>query len=1026
MNAQDEILKRLKALVLKRPSLLLGLWGEPGIGKTHTTQKLLLEFNFANLSLHATSSLSNLARALPKPKDLPVWAEKSLLQLQSGLELEADQVLPVIAQMLVQLAPFVLHLEDIHELNPEHLVWIEQLAKSLKRSKGVGLIVTSRNLPPEPFEAIKLEPLDFLAHKNLLEVQVGTTLPTQALEWIEARAAGNPLFTLEFFKFLSRQGFVWNDGSRWHWRVPDQNLIPVTVEALLERVLSDAVQTLALQHCLDARALLGHNPSDQLWASVANLTLLELQTTRNQLERHGILQGSAFSHPLFAEVASNQMLPAQKQMYARRAILELQEQNPIAASAFLDLAKLNSEQSRDLLFAAAKASNSEVQEAHFLAKFIPFLTGLEREKLTLEVASKLHHVDVSAAFKLAESILESKTYQVPATLLICELHAVQGRGIEAEKMLNRLPETERSIARLIWIRALGHNETGALELLQEHPKALENASPEILYRAARVLSQNAQTKEAQIIVDKAFQTPLSLESRVWLLKANANIAYMQADFERMERLEFEIFEHSSKLGNLRFMDAAVFNRALALDILGRQEERLECLETALQLCLEMNDLTAYVIAQVMYADSLHQKAEYERSEMMFLEAINQLERLDLSAYLLDAELHLAALYHDWQPPQGKLLALKYATSALEHSRLLNTDRYLCEGLSGLALTLAWTGQASRALPMALEALEKAEKINMPEMLAQALHSLGYAHWKLKQTKMAIEAFEKAQSFAQGYGHDAFAQQLRVLIDAVKQNPERALQHLQWFEARGLTNAANLVRKFFPDPSLQQRLPLEIKQLFKLEVLGKLQISLQNQIQPIRGRKRLELLALLLEARIAGRSEISRTELLEKLYPNEPEDRASSSLKELIRNTRLNLSPDAIQTTTSGYALGNVISDAEEFLKTSNLNLWRGGYLDGVILEHGYDSVRESLSLALFNLAKTQLEVNPKEVARVARILLEMDVYNLEYLRLFVQALHLNSNHKSLMREYGIARDRLLEVGEVLPKRWQDFLEPQLV
>jgi tetratricopeptide (TPR) repeat protein len=1030
-QTSDQLLKRFKTLVIKRPSLLLGLWGEPGIGKTHTIQTTLLGLNQTHLSFHATSPLSELARALPKPKFLPVWADKSLEQLQAGLAIDTDQLIQVIVQMLSQLAPFVLHLEDIHELRTERLAALQQLALRLKSTRGVGLIVTSRNLPPAPFEAIKLEPLDFEQHRQLLETQVGTNLPVQALEWIRARAAGNPLFTLEFFKFLSRQGFVWNDGSRWHWRTPEQALIPATVEALIERVLSDALQTPELTHCLEARALLGHDPSRELWSKVASLTPLELQTARSQLERHGILRGQEFSHPLFAEVASNQMPAAKKRDYAQRAILELQDQNPVAASAFLDLAKPSAEQTRDLLFAAARASSSDVQEARFLARVIPFLTGLKREKLTLEVATKLRHVDVLAAFELAESILDSEPYQIPATLLVCELHAVQGRGVEAEKIFNRLPKSERTTARLIWIRALGHNESGALELLKTHPDALENADAEILYRAARALSQNAQMDRAERIVNQAFKaSDLSLESRVWLLKASANIAYMRADFEGVERLELEIFERSSELGNLRFMDAAMFNRALALDVLGRQEERLECLETALRLCLELNDITAYVIAQVMYADSLHQTADYERSELMLLEALSQLERVDLTAHRLDAELHLAALYHDWRPPQGKLLALKYASAALEHARVLNTDRYLCEGLSSQALTLAWTGQAARALPLALEALEKAEGLNMPVPLSEALHSLGYVHWKLEQPDAATEAFSRAQSVARGYGHQALAERLGLMIDLVNQNPDSAFDRLQWFEARGLSNAANITRQFFPALSPNRTLPPERTGVFRLEVLGKVQISQHNRVLSIRGRKRLELLTLLLEARLAGRSEASRTELLgalypNELYPNQAEDRATSSLKELVRNTRSSLGSDVIETTANGYALANITSDAEEFLTNNDSGLWRGAYLNGTPLEFGLDNLTESLSTALFESAKNQLETNPKEAARLGKILLEMDAYNIFYLRLCVQALRISDNHKSLMREYGAARERLLEVGEVLPEHWQDFLEPQL-
>jgi hypothetical protein len=55
-------------------------------------------------------------------------------------------------------------------------------------------------------------------------------------------------------------------------------------------------------------------------------------------------------------------------------------------------------------------------------------------------------------------------------------------------------------------------------------------------------------------------------------------------------------------------------------------------------------------------------------------------------------------------------------------------------------------------------------------------------------------------------------------------------------------------------------------------------------------------------------------------------------------------------------------------------------------------------------------------------LIESDAYDTEYLRLALHALRASGNHKSLSRLYAESRQRLLEVGEVLPERWQVFLE----
>ena len=67
------------------------------------------------------------------------------------------------------------------------------------------------------------------------------------------------------------------------------------------------------------------------------------------------------------------------------------------------------------------------------------------------------------------------------------------------------------------------------------------------------------------------------------------------------------------------------------------------------------------------------------------------------------------------------------------------------------------------------------------------------------------------------------------------------------------------------------------------------------------------------------------------------------------------------------------------------------------------------------------EADPKEAARLGRLLLEADPYDLETLRLTLEALRRAGNHRSLSRLYEKARARMLEVGERLPADWQDFL-----
>jgi hypothetical protein len=111
----------LKAVQSKRPGWAVGLWGEAGVGKTFTVHTLLGQSPVKSLSLHATISAANLALALPRPGKLPLWAEQTLERLTGDRPVEANKHVDALVAILSGLAPFVLHLEDLHEAGEERL-----------------------------------------------------------------------------------------------------------------------------------------------------------------------------------------------------------------------------------------------------------------------------------------------------------------------------------------------------------------------------------------------------------------------------------------------------------------------------------------------------------------------------------------------------------------------------------------------------------------------------------------------------------------------------------------------------------------------------------------------------------------------------------------------------------------------------------------------------------------------------------------------------------------------------------------
>jgi tetratricopeptide (TPR) repeat protein len=471
------------------------------------------------------------------------------------------------------------------------------------------------------------------------------------------------------------------------------------------------------------------------------------------------------------------------------------------------------------------------------------------------------------------------------------------------------------------------------------------------------------------------------------------------------------------------VDAAYFNRALALEALGRHRERLESLESAMQTCLDLGDVTALAIAQVSYASALHVFGEYDRAEGLLLEAYRTLASLDVSGYWLNAESALVHLYLDWQPVHGKMLVHKHANAALVHARALGGNRYITEALCLVSRAELWTGSVQRALEYSDEALSLARAFAVPVNLVDALDLRGRVLAALGRKLEALQAFQEAHTIAFEREDLSTAQTVMLEVDRMTGDLESARERQAWFAEREMISMVNTVRRYFPEGSTNLNAPgaVNTAPVFKLEILGPMRFGIDGRMETLRGRKRQELLAMLVEAQIAGQADVSRLDLIELLYPDASEDQATSALKSMVGVIRANLGADVIRTTTNGYALGTVVCDAKVFLETGETHLWRGAYLDGVVLDARDAIVRESLHLALYSKAQSLLQADPKEAARVGRILLEFDGYNLEYLSLNLQALRANDNHRTISRVYAEARDRLLEVGEVIPERWQDYL-----
>jgi tetratricopeptide (TPR) repeat protein len=1019
---------RLKPVLLKRQGVALGVWGEAGIGKSHTLRDLLKGLPCHSLSLHSTTPLSTLSRTLTKPKKLPVWAERTLGRLEKNESVEEANVLAALGATLAGLAPFVLHLEDIHEADAERLEFLGAFARVVGRTKGAGLIVTSRTEPPEPFTAIRLEPLSQADADNLLEHEVTAKLPREALEWIYSQASGNPLYTLEYLRFLSRQGFLWNDGRSWHWRKPETNLMPVTVEALIEVTLS-SVQDQRLEAVLQTKAFLPLEASDELLRNVTELSEQQWAEVKLELEQRGIFSKGKFAHPLYREVTLRHLPQPKRQGLARRT-LEVLHDRPLEAASFVADAHLENTKALELLQRAARVAQEKKnrsQAGRLLAQASEYVTGEEKGTLALEAANLLDGLDYARTLELA--VIASSHLSDPSEALFLQANvlALQNNYEAMQAVLGRMPEAAKQGRAWLerYIKLLHHagKHEERLQVWEAHPER-DECDGTTAYHVGWAYIQKGDFKAASSLVSQWLAKAQLSQNDKWSLgELQAAIAYYQGNYLEAEKVYDEILALLQKDAPRQGVANLLRNRSVARLGLGRYPESLPDLQEALRIYSEVGNSIYYAQTLVMTSYIYQELGDFDMTEEVLLEALEIYRRADAQAGLIGTLAQLSSLYLERPPqPTHPLLAAKYASEAFDIALALQQDYDDIIARHALARSKTATGRASEGLELAQQALELAERLGFFEAVLSCTHAKGLAHQTLGQLSEARSAFETVCRLAREHGLPLETNKYGLELDRLEGDVKNARERMRWFEERGLLNGANLAKRYFPELAEQPETVTKTKNVPRLEVLGGMQLQHEGQSVKVQGRKRQELLVLLLEARISERSEVSRLDLFDRLYPDMDEAKALARLKQLVYTLRLELGESIIKTTGNGYALGDITSDAETFLQTADTSLWRGLYLEELKMQEG---VADSLYLLLFEAARATLEADPKEAARVARFLLLADPYNADYLALTLRALRQNDNHRTLGRVYEEAKKHFAEVGETLPQSWTVFLETRV-
>ncbi len=1022
------MVQRLNPVVSKRLGVVLNVYGEPGIGKSWTVAQVLKGIPCQTFSLAANMNETGLAGALPRPKKLPVWAEKQLLHLERGEFVDASVLVNTLTTVLAGLAPVVLHFEDAHEASIERLELIQKLALAIKRIKGVGLIVSSRRALAQPFVAFKIEPLDRDESDVLLMTELGYELPIEGLEYIFARAQGNPLFTLEFLRYLTRQGFLWSDGKAWHWRTPPTGFMPVSLEALLERITSSLVLDADTRAALEARAILNLPITvvGQIWQPVSDLPAVAFQQARQALEASGIVVNNVFSHALIQEVIASAIAPAKRQVLAWRSWQQLERSNPILATRFIQEAARDYPEVLSLIERAIAACTQPEQAAYLLALKVQWTPLSNRFEVALEASKGLLEVDVKTATQLGELAFSLLPDDLEALYLLVEIRLLERRFNDATKLLATLPNAEKNSIRhwQFGIRLCKESSEfrSAIARWHQHPEFHALGEPKTIQSLAWCVMETANPEEITYATDLITNTlarDLSLQNRYLLLDARGNLELRLNQYAAAKNDFLEALECASLAGSHLWRAKLCNDLGHLHYVQDHNQEAVRYLEMAYQIMLEHGQAFDLAHMQARLGVVCLETAQFEKAESLMQQSREILQHSD-SLELCEVNLHLANLYLTWNTAHSAVLARWYASSGLKVTRRLGVPFTLCFALFRAVQCELKFGDIDAAKDLLPEFSFNLEGLNMPGLEARLAWAKGMVLEATHDIPGALEQYRTAVTLFEDLKDLSLIHQVQLEIDRLNQDATRAKTHQVWFLAHSLLRLAQLVTRYFPEnlEIATPKIPTTIDALLRINVLGTVSLEQQGQTIHYRGRKRLEFLGYLLETRISGRFEAPTLEIIDALYPDLLEPEAKSALKQLVYLLRSKLGAEVIRSTAQGYALGAIASDAEEFLATGDPSLWHGVYLEG--LSDGWlPGVRDALVQAIRQKIESLAKTDAKQATRLGQILLEMEPYDRDTLELTLRTIGTNETLSASL--YQSAKTRFEQIGEPLPNSQEAFL-----
>jgi len=803
--------------------------------------------------------------------------------------------------------------------------------------------------------------------------------------------------------------------------------MPSTLEAIIASAVRAAARPATVEAVALAMALVPPDTSDAVCAAVAGVSPREFIDACAVLLRGGVFLGHDFAHPLYREVARRELAPDLRRHVARRAIEILGPHHPELLADLVEDAEFGADDALRLLTQAAAQADADGRSQHaarLLARATACATGDEQAQIALQAAQALLDVNLADAARLAELAVDRRPGDARAVFTLARVRALQGRGAEAERLLDALPDGCRAgpewWEQKLALRAQRGDAAGVLELWSGHPELQARAAP-VTWRhvATAVVSQGDFARARQLLADAARHPALHAVDRASLLILDAAIFVHTGEYVAAESAYTQAVELFRAGGAVFQLARALGDRSFARWGLGDHAGAIADIVEGMRLFEHLGAGLRYAEQQSRLGAVLVEMGDYERAEGVLLESRAVMARADLSEHLAVCEGNLAYLYLEWAPPYGGALALRHAAAAVQYARRLGSLPTLTQILFLAAWAEAWHGDPARALALSQEAIDVSSRMGQVRSLALAMLARGLALEASGKKEDALAALREATARIDALGLPAWANRMGLEVDRLAGDAAAAERRLRFFQARNLHNGVRIAHRYFPhlaphEPALPPPAAL------RLEVLGPFRLARQGAPIAFRAHKGKELLALLLEARIAGRREILQTDLLDLLYPGVADGVARPALQQLVHRVRSSLGAAAVVRTAAGYALGALESDAELFLRTGDPTLWRGPYLED--LGGGWDlTVRSALYHLLKGQAEALLAQDPRHALRLGRLLLEAEPCDRQALALVLTALRKTGNRAGLLALYHRARARFEEFDEMLPESWRTFL-----